>query len=471
MKNKKIKNKIKPMKPATRTLIAHDRKYLWHPFTQMSAWIEKGPVIIIEKAKGCTLIDTDGNRYLDGVSSLWCNVHGHRVKKIDNAIRKQLARVAHTTLLGLGSPPSIKLAKMLIESAPKGLTRVFYSDDGATAVEAALKIALQYHIQTGHPEKRVFAGLYNAYHGDTIGAVSVGGMDSFHGIFAPLRFETIKIPSPYCYRCPENMEREKCSMECVKKAEEIIEKNQKKLAALIMEPLVQGAAGMIVHPEGYLKKIREICERNSVLFIADEVATGFGRTGALFACDVENITPDIMCLAKGITGGYLPLAATIATEKIFEAFLGSPESQRAFLHGHTYTGNALACSAAIESLKLLRKKVMPELPQKINLVSSLLEEKIKPLENVGDIRQKGLMIGIELVENKKTKSPFPPQALMGRKVTLRAIEKGVFLRPLSDIIVLMPPLTISMEEIEFLINATKEAIKETIHNEKENAGK
>jgi len=451
---------LKPVKERTRRLTAEDRKVLWHPFTRMSGWLKDDPVVVIEKGKGCWLIDSDGNRYLDGVSSLWCNIHGHNVKKIDGAVRKQLGLIAHSTLLGLASPPSIKLGGMLVKEAPEGLVKVFYSDSGSTAVEAAIKMALQYQLQTGNPEKSLFAGLVEAYHGDTAGSVSVGGMELFHSIFSSIRFDTVRIPSPYCYRCPENLDRSRCSMECAEKAVSIIQQRGKKLAAVIIEPLVQGAAGMIVHPEGYLGKIKDACEKNRVLLIADEVATGFGRTGTLFACRQEKVTPDILCLAKGLSGGYMPLAATLTTEKVFEAFLGTFESRRAFYHGHTYTGNPLGCAAAIASLKLLRSKIMPALPEKIDIFSRLLKKKIEPLSHAGDIRQKGLMAGIELVRDKKTKEPYPSGERTGHRVILEARRRGVMLRPLGDVIVLMPPLAISRDEIKLLVSAAAESISE-----------
>jgi adenosylmethionine-8-amino-7-oxononanoate aminotransferase len=285
-------------------------------------------------------------------------------------------------------------------------------------------------------------------------------MDLFHGIFSPLRFETVRVPSPYCYRCPEKLDRSRCSLECARRAEEIMARHAGRLAALVIEPAVQGAAGMIVHPEGYLGRMKQACEKHSVLLIADEVATGFGRTGALFACSGENVTPDLLCLAKGMTGGYLPLAATLATEEIFSAFLGTPESGKAFLHGHTYTGNALACAAAVESLKLLRRSVMPSLPEKMHLLSDLLDEKVRPLRHVGDVRLKGLMAGIELVADTATGEPYPAVERTGHRVILAARARGVLLRPLGDVIVLMPPLTITAGEIGRLVEAAADSIIE-----------
>ncbi len=448
----------KPLKPRTKKLEAMDRAAVWHPFTQMASWIESEDFPVIERGKGCTLVDTDGNRYLDGISSLWCNIHGHRVKKIDNAVRKQMAKIAHSTLLGLAGPPSIILAHMLLREAPPGLSRVFYSDNGSTAVEVAVKMAVQYHRQTGGAGKNVLAGLAHAYHGDTVGSVSIGGMELFHSIFSALRFDVVRIPSPHCYRCPEKLERESCNMACAATAEKIIESNAGRLAALVVEPLVQGAAGMIVHPAGFLGRLRAACDRHSILLIADEVATGFGRTGTVMACSQEDVTPDILCLSKGLSAGYLPLAATLTTEKVFKAFLGPYTSHRTFFHGHTYTGNALGCAAAIESLKLLKKNVMPELEEKISLLHGLLQSLIAPLRHVGDIRSRGMMIGIELVRDRDTGEPYPEAERMGHRVILEARARGVILRPLGDVIVLMPAPAMKRSEIKRLVRVTADAI-------------
>ena len=421
--------------------------------------MDQDPVVVIEKGRGFYLVDTDGNRYLDGVSSLWCSVHGHGVGRIDRAVRKQLSRIAHSTLLGLASPPSIRLAAMLVRLAPPGLGRVFYSDNGATAVEAAVKMALQYQVQTGRPERNLFAGLVEAYHGDTMGSVSLSGMDSFHSMFSALRFETVRIPSPYCYRCPEGLEPETCAMACADRAGTVIEENADRLAAVVIEPLVQGAAGMIVHPPGFLKRIREACDRSGVLLIADEVATAFGRTGTLFACSQEDVAPDLLCLAKGISGGYLPLAATLATDKIFHAFLGTVESRRAFYHGHTYTGNALGCAAAMESLKLLQSRVMPGLAERAALLADLLDRLVRPLTHVGDVRHRGLMAGIELVRSRETRAPYPAADRTGHRVILEARRRGVMLRPLGDVIVLMPAPAMGKKDLGRLVAVTAESIR------------
>jgi len=415
---------------------------------------------VIDRGEGCTLIDTDGRRYLDGVSSLWCNVFGHRVKEIDQAVKKQLGKIAHTTFLGLTHPLAIKLAEKLITIAPKGLTRVFYSDSGSEAMEIALKMAFQYWQQRGRPEKKKFAKLTDAYHGDTIGAVSLGGIDLFHQIYKPLLFETVEIPSPYRYRWQSGEDPEQVKKESLAIMEKILYEHQGELAAFVMEPLMQGAAGMIDQPEGYISRARELTRKYNTLLIFDEVATGFGRTGKMFAAEHEHVTPDIMAVAKGITGGYLPLAATLATEEVYEAFLGEYEDFKTFFHGHTYTANPLACAAAIATIDLFHKdQTIEKLQPKIRLIRKRLKDFYK-LKAVGDIRQYGTMIGIELVRDKKTKENFEPKEKIGIRVIERARKKGAILRPLGPVIVLMPPLAMTEKELDRLLDITYESIRE-----------
>lgn len=436
-----------------------DKQYVWHPFTQMKEWDEEDPVIITE-GRGSYVRDVSGRWYLDGVSSIWVSVHGHRKRGIDEAIKDQIDKISHSTLLGLTHPAAATLAGMLVEISPKGLSRVFFSDSGSTAVEIGLKMAFQYWQLKGEKRKKRFLSLNNAYHGDTIGAVSVGGIDLFHNIFSPLLFRTYHAPSPYCYRCELNQTYPSCRLLCLKKMEEIIRKHHKEIAGLIIEPLVQGAAGMITSPPGYLKGVRRLCNKYGILMIADEVATGFGRTGKMFACEHENISPDIMCLAKGITGGYLPLAATVTSEKIFRAFLGRYEDFKTFFHGHTYTGNQLACAAAIANLKVFKtEKTLKNMQRKIEILRNELD-KMSEFRHVGSIRQKGFMVGIELVKDMKSGEPFPLNNKVSWKVCHRAREKGLIIRPLGNVIVLMPPLSISHQELKSLTGITGEAIKE-----------
>ncbi len=451
---------MKTTEPLSENLARDDQKYLWHPFTQMRGYVQEKP-LIIEKGEGCILIDTDGHRYIDGVSSLWTNVHGHRKEELDRALIEQLGKIAHSTLLGLTGPPAVKLAKKLVHIAPKGLTRVFYSDSGSTAVEIALKMAFQYHRQApdGDRNKKKFIHLANAYHGDTIGSVSVGGIDLFHAMYKDLLFPSITVESPYCYRCPFGKSYPDCCMICLAELEEVVKNHCHEAAALIIEPLVQGAGGMLLQPTGYLKKVRELCTRYGVFMIADEVAVGFGRTGKMFACEHEGVTPDIMAVAKGITGGYLPLAATLASEKIYEGFLGEHEEFKTFFHGHTYTGNALACAVAVANLEIFEKeRTIENLQVKIDR----LTEKLRPfaaLAHVGDVRQRGFMVGIELVADKRSKEPYTPEKRIGHQVTMEARKRGIIIRPLGDVIVLMPPLAISLAEINVLCDGVYESIR------------
>ena len=392
---------------------------------------------MIERAEGTDLIDSTGRRYLDGVSSLWCNVHGHRHRGIDAAIRDQLDRVAHSTMLGLTHGPAADLAARLVNIAPPGLNRVFYSDSGSTATEIALKMAFQYWQQQGGEATRrtSYVCLRDAYHGDTVGAVSVGGIDLFHQAYGPLLFDTHHVAPG-----------DAAELECV------LDFHAGEIAAVIVEPLVQGAAGIRVQPPGYLRSVRELCDRHDVLLICDEVATGFGRTGTMFACEQERVAPDLLCVAKGLTGGYMPLAATLATERIYEGFLGRHEDFRTFFHGHTYTGNPLACAAAIANLDAFeREGTLLKLQPKMRLLAELLDE-VARMPEVGEVRGRGFMVGIDLGEHD-------PALRMGHRVTLEARVRGAIVRPLGDTVVLMPPLAISKAELRRLVRITSESIR------------
>jgi adenosylmethionine-8-amino-7-oxononanoate aminotransferase len=440
-----------------------DNAHVWHPFAPMSAYREEGAPII-ERGDGFHLFDVEGRRFLDGISSLWCNVHGHGVPQIDAAVRAQLDRVAHSTLLGLGSVPSIELAKRLVDLTPAGLTKVFYSDDGATAVEAALKIAYQYHRQKpGGPEERdLFATVRGAYHGDTIGSVSVGRIELFHRVYGKLLFETVSVPSPGGFRFPNGMTAEGYHAYCVEELEWVIAAHAPRLAAFVIEPLVQGAAGILVHPPGYLRRVRQVTAEHRIPLIADEVAVGFGRTGTMFACEQEQVAPDILCLGKGLTGGYLPVAATLTTDEIFDAFLGDPAEGRTFFHGHTYTGNALGCAAALASLDLFEQNAVLA---NVRANAELLNRRLRPLmehPHVGDVRQKGVMVGIELVRDRGTAEPFDPRHRMGHRVALAARTRGVILRPLGDVVVLMPAPAMPGELVETLCDVACAAVDSLI---------
>lgn len=435
-----------------------DRKYIWHPFTQMQDYRKEIP-LIISRGKGNYLIDIYGDKYLDGVSSLWVNIHGHVHPHINQAIKDQVDRISHSTLLGVSNVPAITLAKKLLEMVPESLSKVFYSDSGATAVEIALKMAFQYWQQKIGHGKTKFISLNEAYHGDTIGAVSVGGIELFHEVYKPLLFEGYQIPSPHCYRCVFDRTYPECGLHCLNPLEEILRKKGEEIIGLIIEPIVQGAAGMLMSPPGYLKKARELCREFGVLFIADEVAVGFGRTGKMFACEHEEVVPDIMAVAKGLTGGYLPLAATIVTDEIYEAFLGEYSDFKTFFHGHTYTGNPVCCAAAFASLELFEKeRTLEELQNKIQLLKDGLKD-FKALAHVGDLRQKGFMVGIELVKDKKTKEPYPLEEKVGIRVIMEARRRKVVIRPLGNVIILMPPFSILPSELEMLLKAVYDSIQ------------
>lgn len=440
-----------------------DKRHVWHPFTQMQDW-ERDEQIIIVKGEGCWLIDTEGNRYLDGVASMWTNVHGHCRKELNDALKEQVDRLEHSTLLGLGSEQSIILAARLAELTPTGLDRFFYSDNGSTAMEVAVKMAYQYQVHSGHPDRSKFITFKHAYHGDTLGAVSVGGIEIYHSTFKPLMFETLQASPPYCYRCEFGCSYESCNMKCIDALEGLMDSNKGLMAGLVIEPLLQGAGGMIVQPPGFLKRVRELCDRYDILMITDEVATGFGRTGKMFACQHEEIVPDIMAISKGIAAGYLPLAATVTTEKVYAAFSGSYSELKTFFHGHTFTGNPLACAVALKSLELFRQNnLLAELQSKILLLNHRLDD-FKSMLHVGDVRQCGFAAGIELVKNRKTGEQYPWEERAGIKVCLEARKHGVLSRPLGNTIVIFPPLVISKSELELLLNVLQDSIRKATEN-------
>lgn len=431
----------------------------------MQEWEQEDP-LIIERGRGSYLIDTEGKRYLDGTSSIWVNVHGHRHPVLDRAIKKQLDNIAHCTFLGLSNPPAIELARDLIRIAPKGLTRVFYSDNGSTAVEIALKMAVQYW-QQRHPKagpKNTFLHLKMAYHGDTIGAVSVGNIALFHSRFKPLLFPTLAAEPPYCYRCPLKLAYPSCKIACIDPIEQILKRRHRELAGFIIEPLMQAAAGMIPQPAGYLKRVRELCTKYNVLLITDEVATGFGRTGTMFACEHERITPDLMAISKGLTGGYMPLAATLTTDEIYQGFLGTYDEFKTFFHGHSFTGNPLGCAVALANLQVFRQeKTLSRLSAKIKMLTQWLKP-IADIPHVGDIRQRGFMVGIELVQDTTTKTPYPLSAKTGHHVAAIARSKGLILRPIGNVLVLIPPLSTTTEELKKMLEIIKKSI-ETLHSD------
>jgi adenosylmethionine-8-amino-7-oxononanoate aminotransferase len=443
------------------TLEEWDDAFVWHPFTPHSVYRDEEPLTIVA-GEGNYLIDIHGNRYLDGVASIWCNVFGHRRAEIDDAIREQLGRIAHTTFLGNAGVPGIVLAKRLVDITPGNLTRVFYSDNGSTAVEVALKMAIQYWQLKGRPERNRIVALGNAYNGDTIGAVSVGGIDAFHARFRPLLFEALRAPSPYSYRCDLCAGHDTCIGGCLDALETTLRDRQSEIAAVIIEPGLQGAGGMITFPPGYIQAVRALTRELGLLLIFDEVAVGMGRSCHMFACEREGVDPDFLCIAKGLTGGYLPLAATLTTEDVFAAFLGAPEQGRTFFHGHTYTGNALGCAAALATLDIFeREGVVEGLPAKENYLRSALG-RLSAHKNVGEIRQYGLAAGVELVKNRASRAAFEPSLRIGMKVCRAARDQGVFLRPIGDVITVMPPLSIELSEIDAVVNAIHHGLREVL---------
>ncbi|RFA33514.1 adenosylmethionine--8-amino-7-oxononanoate transaminase [Virgibacillus dokdonensis] len=441
-------------------LIEKSKKHLWLPFTQMKDY-DLDP-LIIEEGQGVKVKDIYGKEYYDGFSSVWLNVHGHRKQKLDEAIKQQLEKIAHSTLLGMTNVPATELAEELVKVSPENLTRVFYSDSGATAMEIALKMAFQYWINIGRPEKQKFIAMQNGYHGDTIGAVSVGSIDLFHHIYGPLMFESYKAPIPYVYRSSSG-DPIQCRDACLYELEQLLMEKHAEIAALSIESMVQGASGMIVMPDGFLAGVRELCDQYNILMIVDEVATGFGRTGKMFACEHEQVQPDFMAVGKGITGGYLPIAATLTTEDIYQAFYDDYNQMKTFFHGHSYTGNQLGCAVALENVKLFKEEqIVESVATKAKEMGKILQQ-LYALPTVGDVRQLGFMCGIELVANQETREPFPPEKRVGYLVSLKMRDLGMLTRPIGNTIVFMPPLATTVEEIEAMVGIMKAAIHEVSH--------
>jgi len=440
----------------TERIVQADHEVVWHPFTQQQQWLAQTP-LVIESGEGCWLTTTDGRRLLDGNSSLWVNVWGHDRPEIVEAIRRQADLLPHATFLGLTNEPAVDVARLLIDLAPGDLSRVFFSENGAAAVEVALKMAFAYWHHRGEPDRTLFVCLDNAYHGDTLGAVSVGGTATFHDLYGPLLFDTVRIPSPYCYRCPLALTYPDCGLACADALEEVLVEHGERVAAVITEPLVQGAAGIITAPDGHLRRLREVCDRHGVLLIVDEIATGFGRTGAMFASDLDGVAPDLMCVGKGLTGGYLPMSATLTTEAIHDAFLGGPADGRTLHHGHSYAGNPLAAAAARANLRLA---VDLDLPALSTAKSAILADALHAFDgvhHVGDVRQRGLMCGVELVADPATREPFDPSLVAGKQVCDALVDDSIILRPLGDVLVLMPAPAMDDDDLRYLVECTAKA--------------
>lgn len=439
--------------------IDRDLKYMWHPYTQMKD-LEKYPPLLIDRASGIRLYDKNGNSYIDAISSWWCNLHGHNHPEIMNAIKEQVDRLDHVLFAGFTHDPAINLAETLVEISPEGLSKVFFSDNGSTSVESALKMSLQFWKNTGYKNKNRFVKLDKGYHGDTFGAMSVGGKSVFTDTFKELLFPAFEIPAPYCYRCPFEKEFGKCSYSCLQEAKKTLEKNSEKISALVLEPLVLGAGGIIVYPPEYLRQIREVTRKLNIHLIVDEVATGFFRTGRLFACDHVAISPDIMCLSKSITSGAMALAATLVTDEIFYGFYDDYENNKTFYHGHTYTANPIACSAANKSLELLNRFNQTE---RVSVVEAKIRgflSKIKDTPYVGDVRSLGLIGAMELVKDKSTKQPFAIGERLTFRISREAQRQGLILRPLGDVLYFFLPLCVTDEELDEIFQSTRMAFKE-----------
>ena len=446
-------------------LVAWDKDYLWHPFTQMRDWLADEP-IIIERGEGVYLIDIDGNRYLDGIASMWTNVHGHNHPELNAALKAQLDQIAHSTLLGYSNIPAIQLAQKLVEITPSGLNKVFYSDNGSTAVEVALKMAYQYWQHKGQPQRNLFVHFDKAYHGDTVGAMSVGGIESFHSTFSSLLFKSIRVSIPETYTpsksadASQNNTTELVKTRWLNAVERVLSEHTEQIAGIILEPLIQGAGGMLISPKGFLKELAALAKKCETLLIVDEVMTGLGRTGKMWACEHENVTPDLLCTAKGLAAGYLPLAATLTTDEIYNAFLGEYRDLKTFFHGHTFTGNPLACAVALENIAIFeRENLLDRLQITVKHFNKRLQE-FYALPHVGDVRVCGMAAGIELMKNPETNTPYPFEEKVGIRICKAALAQGAILRPLVNTIVLMPPLQISISELDSLLDVTYHAISE-----------
>ena len=441
-----------------------DLKYIWHPCSQMKDY-ETLPPIVIEHGDGINLYDIDGKCYKDVISSWWCNLLGHCNPRINNAIKKQIDSLEHVIFANFTHKPAITLCQELMKILPKGLCKFNFADNGSAAIEMSLKMSFQYHYQTGHPEKKRFMALTDAYHGETIGALSVGGVDLYSELYKPILLDVVRIEGPDCYRCPYNQNRESCNCECFKKAEEVFVEYGNETAAIIVEPLLQGSAGMKIYPPLYLKKLREICNKYNVHLIADEIATGYGRTGKMFAFNHAEVNPDIMCLSKGLTGGYMPMSIAITTQEIYDAFYDDYLKGKAFMHSHTYAGNPLACSAAIEVLKILREEnIIEKANKRAKYFNKIIKENFLQLEFVGEVRSIGLINAIELVKDKKTKEPLDYHKRTGYQIYKKALEKGLLLRPLGDVIYFNPPLIIEENDMDFAVNTALECVKTILYH-------
>jgi adenosylmethionine-8-amino-7-oxononanoate aminotransferase len=438
-----------------------DLRHSWHPYTQMGA-LASDPPLLVDRAEGLFLFDADGNRYYDAISSWWCVVHGHGHPRIREAVARQMERLDHVLFAGVTHEPAVRLAERLSAVAPPGLSRVFFSDNGSTAVEVALKMSLQYWRNVGREEKTEFVCLDRGYHGDTTGCMSVSGVDAFLSAFRPILFPARRVPSPYCYRCPEGKEYPGCGVPCVGSIGQALSEGAGKVAAVILEPLLLGAGGMIVYPPEYLSEAARLAREHGAHLIVDEVATGFGRTGTMFACERARVSPDFLCVSKGLTSGTVPLAATLTTAEVFEAFLGDPGGGKTFHHGHTYTANPIGCAAALASLDLFEEEGVVERVE--NLAPRLAEgvRALADLPPVGDIRHIGMVAALELVRDRGTKEPLPGTDPVFRAVRREGLRRGLFLRPLGNVVYLFLPQAVTREAMDDILSRFGDTLRKVL---------
>ncbi|MFF5996137.1 adenosylmethionine--8-amino-7-oxononanoate transaminase [Lysinibacillus sp. KU-BSD001] len=439
---------------------ARDLQHVWHPCSQMKDY-EQFPPIVIKSGKGVWLYDEYDNRYLDAVSSWWVNLFGHANSRISQALSEQAFTLEHAIFANFTHEPAVKVAEKLVALTPEGLNKVFFADNGSAAIEVALKMSFQYHMQSGKKTKKRFLALTDAYHGETLGALSVGGVDLYNEVYQPLLLDTVRAQGPDCFRCPFHDKPGSCQAQCIRYVEEELAAHHEEITAVIIEPLIQAAAGMKMYPPIYLKRLRELCTKFDVHLIADEIAVGFGRTGTLFACEQAGISPDFMCLSKGLTGGYLPLSAVLTTDEVYDAFYDDYGTMKAFLHSHSYTGNTLACRVALEVLTIFEEENYIDIVKdKGEQMRKLATEAFSHLPYVGEYRQVGLVGAIELVADRDTKEPLPSEERIGYQIYKRALTKGLLIRPLGNILYFMPPYIITDEEMHFMIQTTKETIEQ-----------
>jgi adenosylmethionine-8-amino-7-oxononanoate aminotransferase len=437
----------------TSTLLDRDRAHVWHPYTQM---LTAPPPLPVVRGEGAYLITEDGRRIFDGISSWWVNIHGHAHPTLNEALAAQARQIEHVLFAGSTHPPAVDLAERLVAILPRGLTRVFYSDNGSTAVEVAMKLASQYWGNRGE-SRRTFVALHHAYHGDTVGAMSASEDSLFTRPFAPMLFSVLRAHAPYCYRCPLGLERASCRIDCLQDLEQLLERREGDVAAVLVEPMLQGAGGMIVWPAEFLTGVRRLCDRFGTLMIADEVFTGFGRTGRMFACEHAAVTPDIICLSKALTAGYLPLGATVTTDAVYNAFL-SEDRSRTFFHGHSFTGNPLACAVAVASLSLFDETGVLD---HVRRLEGWLRGGLAPLASlplVGDVRVIGGVGVVELVADRATKAAGGYLDDIGPRLSRAFIDRGLLLRPLGNVLYFMPPYIVTQQEAAWAIEQIGQVI-------------